>query len=51
MDAKLRDVRAEFDRICASAGAAETDERDPTTQLNWFLLPYRHSRRPTLSKT
>jgi hypothetical protein len=35
MDAKLRDVRAEFDRICASAGAAETDERDPTTQLNY----------------
>jgi hypothetical protein len=33
--AKLRDVRAEFDRICASAGAAETDERDPTTQLNY----------------
>jgi hypothetical protein len=32
MDTKLRDLRAEFDRICAHAGS--DDERDPTTRLN-----------------
>lgn len=34
MEAKVRDVRAAFDRICARAGADETEEPDPTPWLN-----------------